>query len=46
MGVANVDWCEVTLTLSRVPGMSDEKFREDADWVRQDLERLKRVREG
>jgi hypothetical protein len=43
--VANGAGCEVTLTLFRLPGMSDEKFREDADWVERDLARLKLVLE-
>jgi hypothetical protein len=31
---------EVALTLFRQPGMSDEKFVADADWVRRDLATL------
>ncbi|SAL23491.1 hypothetical protein AWB73_01663 [Caballeronia turbans] len=31
---------EVALTLFRQPGMSDEKFAADADWVRRDLAAL------
>ncbi|SAL10170.1 hypothetical protein AWB71_00146 [Caballeronia peredens] len=31
---------EVALTLFRQPGMSDEKFAADADWVRRDLATL------
>ncbi len=42
---ANGEGCEVTLTLFRLPGMSEEKFREDAEWVERDLARLKRVLE-
>jgi hypothetical protein len=38
--------CEVTLTLLRQPGMTDEKFAEDAAWVKRDLARLKRLLEG
>jgi hypothetical protein len=43
--VANGDGCEVTLTLFRLPGMSEEKFREDAASVERDLARLKLVLE-
>jgi hypothetical protein len=38
--------CEVVFTIRRRPGMSDEDFRRDADAVRADLARLKRVMEG
>ena len=31
---------EVALTLFRQPGMTDEKFEADADWVRRDLATL------
>ncbi len=37
---ANGDGAEVALTLFRQPGMSDEKFATDADWVRRDLAAL------
>jgi hypothetical protein len=43
--VANGSGSEVALTLFRQPGMSDEKFAADADWVRRDLERLKALLE-
>jgi hypothetical protein len=43
--VANGSGSEVALTLFRLPGMSDEKFAADADWVRRDLERLKALLE-
>jgi len=36
---------EVLLTIFRQPGMSDEKFGEDAQWVRRDLEALKALLE-
>jgi hypothetical protein len=39
--MANGDGSEVVLTLFRQPGMSDEKFAADADWVKRDLEKLK-----
>jgi hypothetical protein len=43
--IENGDGAEVMLTLFRQPGMTDEKFAEDADWVRRDLERLKALAE-
>lgn len=36
---------DVQLTLLRLPGMSDEKFAEDADWIRRDLAALKELLE-
>ena len=44
--IANGSGSEVTLTLFRLPEMSDEIFTRDADWVRRDLARLKEVLEG
>jgi hypothetical protein len=38
--------CELVLTLFRQPGMSDEKFAADAQWVRRDLDAAKRILEG
>ncbi|WP_198155533.1 polyketide cyclase [Candidatus Burkholderia verschuerenii] len=38
--IRNGDGPEVALTLFRQPGMSDEKFAADADWVRRDLATL------
>lgn len=43
--VANGEGCEVIFTLYRLPGMSDEKFDEDAGLIEQDLDTLKRVLE-
>ena len=43
--VANGGGCEVVFTLYRQPGMSDEKYDEDAGLVEQALETLKRVLE-
>jgi hypothetical protein len=43
--IENGDGAEVMLTLFRQPGMTDEKFAEDADWVRRDLKRLKALAE-
>ena len=39
--VANGNGAEVLFTLFRLPGMSDETFARDADWVRRDLAALK-----
>jgi uncharacterized protein YndB with AHSA1/START domain len=43
--VANGPGSELSLTLFRSPEMTDEKFREDAQWVRRDLARLKTILE-
>ncbi len=39
--IANGEGAEVLLTLFRQPGMSDEKFAADAEWVQRDLLALK-----
>ena len=39
--VANGEGAEVLFTLFRQPGMSEEKFAADADWVARDLLALK-----
>lgn len=39
--VENREGAEVLFTLFRQPGMSDEKFAADADWVKRDLLALK-----
>jgi hypothetical protein len=44
--LANGSGSEVSLTLFRQPGMDDEKFAADAEWVRRDLASLKRWLEG
>lgn len=44
--VANGDGSEVTLTLFRLPGMDDARFEADSDWVRRDLDSLRRVLEA
>jgi len=44
--VAQGDHCELVLTLFRQPGMSDEKFAADAEWVMRDLHAAKRMLEG
>lgn len=41
--VANGDGCEVSLTLFRQPDMDDERFAADCDWVRRDLQALRRI---
>jgi len=41
--VANGSGCELTLTLFRLPGMTDEKFSADAAWVKRDLATAKRL---
>jgi len=42
----NGEGSEVLLTIFRRPGTSEEKFGEDAQWVRRDLEALKALLEG
>ncbi len=42
---ANGEGSEVLLTVFRRPGQSDEKFGEDTQWVRRDLEALKELLE-
>ena len=37
----NGEGAEVLLTIFRQPGTSEQKFAEDAQWVRRDLEALK-----
>lgn len=43
--ISNGSGAEVQLTLRRVPGMTDEKFAADAQWVASDLNRLKALLE-
>ena len=38
--------CELVLTLFRRPGVSDESFGADAEWVLRDLGAAKRILEG
>jgi hypothetical protein len=38
--------CELELTLFRQPGMSDEKFAADAEWVMRDLRAAKQILEN
>lgn len=44
--VPNGDGSEVMFTLYRQPGMSEADFLRDQDWVRRDLQALKRLAEG
>ncbi len=44
--VANGAGSEIIFTLFRLPQMSEEKFAEDADWVRRDLNALKALLEA
>ncbi|WP_309784111.1 MULTISPECIES: SRPBCC family protein [unclassified Caballeronia] len=44
--VANGTGTEVLFTLFRVPGMSDDKFAADAQWVFRDLNTLKALLEA
>ena len=43
--IANKGGCELVFTLFRLPGMSDEKFAADAEWVMRDLVSLKNLLE-
>jgi hypothetical protein len=44
--LANGDGAEVVFSLFQRPGMSDEEFARDADWVARDLQTLKACLEG
>jgi hypothetical protein len=44
--VSNASGCELLFTLFRLPGMSDEKFSADAEWVMRDLAAAKLVLES
>ena len=44
--IANGAGCAVLLTVFRRPDISDEEFAQDQDWVRRDLEALKRLLEN
>jgi hypothetical protein len=44
--IANGNGCELVLTLFRQPGMTDEKFAADAEWVMRDLGAAKVLLEG
>ncbi|GLU35199.1 SRPBCC family protein [Trinickia caryophylli] len=44
--ISNGAGVEVQFTLFRVPGMTDEKFAADAQWVMRDLSKLKELLEA
>ena len=44
--IRNDDGCELVLVWQQRPGVSDEKFQSDAEWVASDLQRLKTLIEG
>jgi hypothetical protein len=44
--IANGKGSEVLFTLFHLPGVSDEKFKEDAEWVMRDLTALKKLLEA
>lgn len=44
--IRNGEGCELVLTLFRQPGMSDEKFAADAEWVMRDLRSARALLEG
>ena len=44
--IRNDDGCELTLIWQQRPGVTDEKFHSDAEWVASDLQRLKTLIEG
>jgi hypothetical protein len=44
--VAKDSGCELVLTLFRRPGVSDERFAADAQWVMRDLDAAKRLLEA
>ena len=43
--IANMDGADVALTLFRQPGMSEQDFLHDIDWVRRDLAALQALLE-
>lgn len=44
--IPNASGSELVFTLFRLPGMSDQKFAADADWVMRDLAALKNLLEA
>jgi hypothetical protein len=44
--IPNGDGCELVFTLFRQPGMSEEEFAADAEWVMRDLTVLKNLLEA
>lgn len=43
--ISNLEGSEIIFTLAQLPGMTDEKFLEDSNWVRKDLGELKKLLE-
>lgn len=43
--IANGNGCELIFTLFRLPGMTEQKFSADAEWVMRDLTTLKSLLE-
>lgn len=43
--IPNDQGCEIIFTLFQLPGVSDEKFSVDAQWVQDDLDKLKSILE-
>lgn len=43
--IANGDGCELLFTLFREPGVTEERYNADADFVQRDLDRLKALLE-
>ena len=44
--IRNGDGCELLIVWPQRPGMSDERFKSDAEWVESDLQRLKTLLEA
>ena len=43
---ANDDGCELLLVMMQRPGISDDRFKSDVEWVTSDLQRLKSLVES
>ena len=44
--IPNGEGCELILVWLQRPGVTDERFKSDAEWVASDLQRLKTLLEG
>jgi hypothetical protein len=44
--IANADGCELLLVWMQRPGVTDERFKSDVEWIASDLQRLKVLMEG
>lgn len=44
--IRNGQGCELILTLFRLPGVGDEQFQKDIEWVKRDLLAIKHLLEG